>query len=123
PTGGGGHQFHWNLPAGLRGGTAQGRHTLSDGFVQFRITARQVAPAGCHRIIRAIGGSGRASLKVPGIRKVLTNQAGAAVFTLLYDQRAIGLILEPPLAQRGGQQRVKPTGNERQQNKQKYSGT
>ena len=86
------------------------------------VAARQVAAAGCHRIIRAFGSGGRASLEVASIRKVLTNQARAAVFTVLQYQRAVGLILKPPLAQRGGHQRVQPAGNERQQYEQKYSG-
>ena len=101
---------------------AKSGHALSDGFVQLRVAARQVTAAGCHRIIRAFGSGGRASLEVAGIRKVLTNQARTAVFAILHNQRAVGPILKPPLAQRGGHQRVQPAGNKRQQNKQKYSG-
>ena len=123
PARGGGDQLNRHLTAGLRIRSAQGGNAFSNGFVQVRVTARQIAAAGGHWIIRAFRSGGRASLEVAWVRKVLPNQTRAAVFTVLDNQRAVGLILKPPLAQRGSHQRVKPAGNQRQQNKQQYSGT
>ena len=98
----GGHQLHRNRCAGVRIGGAQGLHPFADGFVQRRIAGGEVAAAGRQRVIRHLRRRGRAALEIARRGKVLPDKAGTAHFPVNSHQRAVGLLREPPLSQRGG---------------------
>ena len=93
-----GDQLHRNPGRGVRVGDAQGLHSFADGFIQRRIAGGEVAAAGCQRIIRHLRRGGWATLEIARRGKVLPDKAGTAHFAVNPQQRAVGLLREPPLS-------------------------